>query len=75
MAKKLPKLELSGLTKTECALACSEEGCNITGAICGHPCKSGLQSDYQGNPEIVGRYREARKLVAVEAAAAKVDAS
>lgn len=63
-AVKVPK-EFEGLTPTECCDACHDKGiCIISGGICAHPMKGGLQSAYQGNSEIVKRYRRAKNAMA-----------
>jgi hypothetical protein len=58
---------LEGLTSTDCPIACTVEGCCITGlAVCGHPKKGGLQPASLLQPAVLRRYNEARKLLARE---------
>lgn len=60
--------DLEGLTRTECAILCSKEGCVITGGpFCGHPRKGGLQAALAAKPEVVERYARARKMIAHQA--------
>ncbi len=55
---------LDGLTPESCCDGCNPEtGCIITGDVCGHPYKSGLQAAHQIKPLVVKRYAEARKLL------------
>ena len=69
------RAKLSGISVLECPLACDPEtGCVITGNICGHPNKSGLQSMHQKQAIVTRRYREARRVLAEEAAVRKAAA-
>jgi len=64
--------ELEGLTAQECCNDCRQERCVITGmALCGHPFKGGLQSVLMNNPNVMQRYRRAKKILAHQ----KVDAT
>jgi hypothetical protein len=58
--------DLSGITESDCARACSAQGCVITGpgGICGHPAKSGLQYADK-NAAALARYAEACKTLGV----------
>jgi hypothetical protein len=57
---------LGGLSATECPYDCGPN-CTITGSICAHPNKGGLQSAFQNNPDVIVRYNKARKLLAHQA--------
>ena len=64
-AVKKPELEtdsLDGLTADDCADACRDGYCVITGFNhCGHPYKGGIQAAHKMNPEIKVRYNRAKK--------------
>lgn len=58
------KTDLAGLTPMECPYACNPtSGCVITGSICGHPFKGGLQGALQAKPEVVARFQKARAML------------
>jgi hypothetical protein len=57
--------ELDGITKADCAKACSVTGCAITGSVCAHPLKGGVQRALMGDIEILGRYADACKILGV----------
>jgi hypothetical protein len=60
------RADLAGITKTDCAKACSETGCAITGVnACAHPLKGGVQRALMGDLEILGRYADACKILGV----------
>jgi len=68
-------VSLAGLTRAECAIECDPQHCVITGGpACGHPFKGGLQVVYQRDPKALERYREARKLLAMDEAGRRSDA-
>jgi hypothetical protein len=55
---------LAGITISDCAKACGEHGCALTGGVrCAHPMKGGLQRPEQGRREILARYTAACKAV------------
>jgi len=72
MAKETIEQAISGLTVMECPLACEPTRCVITGdGVCGHPCKSGLHSKHKNDPDVLARYRVARRVVQAEIDAKK----
>ena len=57
--------EFAGLTAGECANACYDKGaCCITGGVCAHPSKCGLQSAFSGNSAVVAKFERAKKHIA-----------
>ena len=61
-AEKAPSI-LAGLTITDCATACFETGkCVISGSICAHPGKGGLQVSLQ-TPETLQRFNQAKRVI------------
>jgi hypothetical protein len=57
--------DLTGLTKSTCAKACSPDRCAITHSICGHPCFQGLQEALRSDPDVSARYAAACKALSV----------
>jgi hypothetical protein len=58
-------VSFTGLTSTTCCDECYRTGkCVISGDICVHPNKTGLQAVHQRKPEAVARFAEAKKLLA-----------
>jgi len=56
--------ELAGLSPTDCCEACYEAGiCCISGDVCVHPFKGGLQSKHQMNPDVVRRFSRAKRML------------
>lgn len=53
--------EFPGLTDKTCSTACSEKGCIISGDICVHPHKGGLQSSHKMKRDVVDRYERVVK--------------
>lgn len=61
-AAKPPSI-LAGLTITDCATGCFETGkCVISGSVCAHPGKGGLQISLQ-TPETIQRFNEAKRAI------------
>lgn len=61
-APKPPSI-LAGLTITDCATACYKDGkCAISGSVCAHPGKGGLQVALQ-TPETIQRFNEAKRVI------------
>ncbi len=57
--------EFEGMTAADCCDACEMTHCVITGiGICGHPMKGGLQAPLMVKPEVVSRFRRAKKVLA-----------
>jgi hypothetical protein len=55
--------EMEGITRTDCALACTAAKCAISGVgICAHPFKGGLQANLQ-NPDTLRRYNAAKRAI------------
>lgn len=58
---------LAGLTATDCASACTANGCVISGRpYCAHPHKGGLQGKDMHNPDAVRRLNAGRKILGTE---------
>lgn len=54
--------EFAGMTATECCDACFEKGeCIISGSICVHPNKGGLQAALMRNPSVLAKFQRAKK--------------
>lgn len=54
---------LAGLNITDCATGCYETGkCVISGSVCAHPGKGGLQISLQ-SPETLKRFNEAKRMI------------
>lgn len=54
---------LAGLTITDCATACFASGkCAISGSVCAHPGKGGLQVNLQ-TPENLQRFAAAKRII------------
>lgn len=61
-AAKPPSI-LAGLNITDCATGCVETGkCVISGSVCAHPGKTGLQISLQ-TPETLKRFGEAKRMI------------
>lgn len=55
--------EFAGITVKECPDACYAKGlCIISGSICAHPHKAGLQASLQ-NPQSMKRFAEAKRIL------------
>lgn len=50
----------AGMTAAVCAGGCSEKGCVITGDVCGHPYKSGLQAKHYMQKDVMARFERAK---------------
>lgn len=58
-----PPSALAGLNITDCATGCFETGeCVISGSVCAHPGKGGLQIALQ-TPETLKRFNEAKRMI------------
>jgi len=58
-----------GLTETDCAKACSQKGCVISGNLtCAHPRKGGLRGPDMSDPAALRRLQAAQKQLATAAA-------
>lgn len=58
-----------GLTETDCARACSQAGCVISGNLtCAHPRKGGLRGTDMNDPAALKRLQAAQKQLATTAA-------
>src|SRR5262245_49481619 len=56
--------EFAGLSPTECCDSCYDTGtCAISGDICVHPFKGGLQSAHQTKPDVVRKFSRAKRLL------------
>lgn len=56
--------DLKGLSAQNCPYACNPQtGCVITGSICGHPFKGGLQTAFQTKPDVLRRFNTARAML------------
>jgi hypothetical protein len=62
--------EFDGLTATSCATACGPI-CVISGDICIHPHKAGMQAAHLMKPDVMDRYAAARRQLEVQALSAK----
>jgi len=59
--QKVPS-EFSGLTPLDCCDGCSAERCIISGInVCSHPFKGALQARQMMQPEVLKRYRSAKR--------------
>jgi len=60
--------ELAGLTRQNCATACSESGCVLAAGrpLCFHPCKGGAPEKFATDPKIQKLQAEARELLGVK---------
>jgi hypothetical protein len=54
--------ELAGLTSGNCPIACGP-ACIISGDICIHPHKGGLQAPHRMRPDVMRRYEQAVKML------------
>lgn len=62
---KMDHPELEGINQGNCCFACAPAtGCVITGSVCGHPYKGGLQAALQSKPDVIQRYNAARRIIA-----------
>lgn len=62
-------LAFPGLTETECAKACSQKGCVISGNLtCAHPRKGGLRGPDMSDPAALRRLQMAQKQIATASA-------
>jgi hypothetical protein len=83
-----PALDLEGMTETDCADACTEECCVITGrrhvrfedgttgwmTHCGHPNKGGIQAAHKMMPQVKQNFSHAKRyLKRLEAEREKVE--
>ena len=55
--------DFEGLTAATCCSACNPAGCTITGDVCGHPYKSGLQAAHRMRPQVIDRYERAKRFL------------
>lgn len=56
--------ELSGLSPNDCCDSCYDTGiCAISGDVCVHPFKGGLQSSHQMKPDVVRRFNRAKRIL------------
>lgn len=56
--------EFAGLSPTECCDSCYDTGiCAISGDICVHPFKGGLQSAHMMKPDIVRKFSRAKRML------------
>lgn len=63
---------LDGISAGSCPIACNEEKCLITGEnVCGHPYKGGLQARYLQMKDVLGRFGNARSVIAHQEAESK----
>lgn len=62
-ALKIPA-EFAGMDTTSCCTACGPKGCIISGDMCVHPMKGGLQTSHMTRPDVVARYGRAKKAMA-----------
>jgi hypothetical protein len=60
------RADLAGITRDHCPAACSISGGAITGSVCAHPNKGGVQRACMGDLEILGRYADACKILGVQ---------
>lgn len=60
---KIPA-EFAGMDTTSCCTACGPKGCIISGDMCVHPMKGGLQTSHMTKPDVVARYGRAKKAMA-----------
>jgi hypothetical protein len=67
---KQPTSEFDGLTTTSCAAACGPI-CVISGDICIHPHKAGMQAAHLMKPDVMDRYAAAKRMLEVQALSAK----
>jgi hypothetical protein len=59
--------KLSGLTRVDCAIGCSEKG-GLIGAgqpHCMHPCKGGVPPNFKNDPAVQVNYAQACELLGV----------
>lgn len=62
-------LAYPGLTETDCAKACSQKGCVISGNLtCAHPRKGGLRGPDMSDPAALRRLQAAQKQIATASA-------
>lgn len=66
MTETLTSPVFAGMTRTACAAGCGTGGCTITGSVCAHPCKGGLQTALRDKPQIAERFRDARRFLGLE---------
>jgi hypothetical protein len=59
---KSADLMLRGLTSGNCPIACGPN-CIISGDICVHPHKGGLQAPHRMRPDVMRRYEQAVKML------------
>jgi hypothetical protein len=70
MSEQTTNGEFAGLTTTSCAAACGPT-CVISGDICIHPHKAGMQAAHLMRPETMERYAAAKRMLEVQALSAK----
>jgi hypothetical protein len=60
--------KFAGLTKENCATACSEKGCvlAVDRPFCFHPCKGGLPKAFKDDPKAQALQAEAREVLGVK---------
>jgi hypothetical protein len=64
--------EFDGLTTGTCAAACNPEtGCIISGDICIHPHKAGMQAAHLMKSDVMDRYAAARRFLELQTLSAK----
>jgi hypothetical protein len=63
---KVDEVEFAGLTVANCATRCGPL-CFITGNVCGHPYKGGLQAPHRMQPLVLERFERARRYLKQQA--------
>lgn len=58
--KAPPESIFDGLTPDSCCTACGGGICIISGDICIHPYKGGMQGPHRMKPKVIARFEEAR---------------
>jgi hypothetical protein len=72
MSEQTTNGEFAGLTTTSCAAACNPEtGCVISGDICIHPHKAGMQAAHRMRPATMAAFAAAKRQLEVQALSAK----
>jgi hypothetical protein len=65
--------EFTGLSVDSCADGCSVAGCVISGDICVHPYKGGLQSAHMMKPPVLKKFAAAKRQLFLQKAGKLAD--
>lgn len=67
--KKPPQTgRYAGISPALCCGGCNADGCLISGDICVHPYKGGLQAAHRMRPDVLKRFEEVKNILRHQAA-------